>query len=80
MGDNTKSIYEIRPSKYHRTFDLISKALPLGRATGFLDAAGAVRYAKSYSDPHAAVIRVYDEVGSVIETHEHEGDFRPRER
>ena len=23
-----------------------------------------------------AVIRVYDEVGNVIETHEHEGDFK----
>ena len=25
---------------------------------------------------HDAVIRVYDEAGSVIETHEHKGDFR----
>jgi hypothetical protein len=26
--------------------------------------------------PHAAVIRVYDEAGNVIETHEHKGDFK----
>jgi hypothetical protein len=25
---------------------------------------------------HDAVIRVYDETGNVIETHEHKGDFR----
>ena len=25
---------------------------------------------------HDAVIRVYDEVGNVIETHEHKGDFK----
>jgi hypothetical protein len=73
---NTKFIYEIRPSKYHRTFDLISRVLPLGSAAGFLDAAAGVSYAKSYSDPHAAVIRVYDDAGNVIQTHEHKGDFK----
>jgi hypothetical protein len=72
---DTRFIYEIRPAKLHRTFDLISRVLPLGRAAGFLDAASAVSYAKTYSDPHAAVIRVYDEAGNVIETHEHKGDF-----
>jgi hypothetical protein len=50
---DTRFIYEIRPAKLHRTFDLTSRVLPLGRAVGFLDAAAAVRYAKSYSDPHA---------------------------
>ena len=29
-----------------------------------------------YSDPHAAVIRVYDDAGNVIQTHEHKGDFK----
>jgi hypothetical protein len=33
-------------------------------------------YAKFYSCSHDAVIRVYDEVGNVIETHEHKGDFK----
>ena len=26
--------------------------------------------------PHAAVIRVYDDAGDVIETHEHAGEFK----
>jgi hypothetical protein len=29
-----------------------------------------------YSRSHDAVIRVYDEAGNVIETHEHTGDFK----
>ena len=74
MG-NTKHIYEVRPSKYPQTFDLISKVLPLGRAAGFLDAAAAIRSAKAYADSHAAVIRVYDDAGNLIETHEYDGDF-----
>jgi hypothetical protein len=28
------------------------------------------------SRAHSAVIRVYDEAGNVIETHEHKGDFK----
>jgi hypothetical protein len=55
---NTKFIYEIRPSKYHRTFDLILKVMPFGHVDGYLDVAAAVRYAKSYFGSHAAVIRV----------------------
>ena len=34
------------------------------------------QHAKFYSRSHDAVIRVYDEAGNVIETHEHKGDFR----
>jgi hypothetical protein len=33
-------------------------------------------YAKSRSRSHDAVVRVYDETGNVIETHEHAGDFK----
>jgi len=33
-------------------------------------------YAKFRSRSQKAVIRVYDEVGNVIETHEHAGDFK----
>jgi len=36
----------------------------------------AIGYAKFYSRSHDAVIRVYDEAGNVIETHEHAGDFK----
>jgi len=32
--------------------------------------------AKFYSRSHDVVIRVYDEAGNVIETHEHAGKFR----
>jgi len=35
-----------------------------------------IAYAKDRSRLHQAVIRVYDEAGSVIETHEHAGDFK----
>ena len=31
--------------------------------------------AKFFARSHDAVIRVYDEAGNVIETHEHAGDF-----
>jgi hypothetical protein len=29
-----------------------------------------------FSNSHDAVIRVYDDAGNVIETHEHAGDFK----
>jgi hypothetical protein len=38
----------------------------------------AIGYAKFYSRSHNAVIRVCDEAGNVIETHEHKGDFKER--
>jgi len=36
----------------------------------------AIGYAKFYSRSHYAVIRVYDEAGDVIQTHEHAREFR----
>jgi len=36
----------------------------------------AIDYVKHRSRSHNAVIRVYDEAGNVIETHEHVGDFK----
>jgi hypothetical protein len=36
----------------------------------------AIGYAEFYNRSHDAVIRVYDETGNVIETHEHKGDFK----
>jgi hypothetical protein len=36
----------------------------------------AVGYAKFRSRSHDAVIRVYDEAGNVIQTHEHIGEFK----
>ncbi len=71
-------IYEIRPRSDHRGIDLISDALPFGRLWyGEPDAiSNAIGYAKFFSRSHAAVIRVYDAAGNVIDTHEHAGDFQ----
>jgi hypothetical protein len=35
-----------------------------------------IGYAKFYSRSHHAVIRVFEEVGNVVKTEEHVGDFR----
>jgi hypothetical protein len=35
-----------------------------------------IEYAKFRSQSHGAVIRVYDAVGNVVETHDHAGDFK----
>ena len=69
------SICEVRPHKDHRGIDLISDALPFGRLWyGEPNAASnAVGYAKHRSRSHDAVIRVYDAVGNVIETHVQNG-------
>jgi hypothetical protein len=39
-------------------------------------ASDEIDYANFYSRSHDAVIRVYDETGNVIGTHEHAGEFR----
>ena len=71
---NPAHVYEVRPRKDHRGVDLISEVLPFGR-TWYKTPDHAVDYAKHRSRSHAAVIRVYDEAGNVIATHEHAGDF-----
>jgi hypothetical protein len=60
------------------SFDLISDALPFGRLwyTEPNAVSNAISYARFRSRSHNAVIRVYDEAGNVIETHEHTGDFK----
>jgi hypothetical protein len=70
--------YEVRPRRDHRGVDLISDALPFGRLWyGEPNAViNAIGYAKFRSRSHDAVIRVYDEAGDVIQTHEHAGEFR----
>ena len=71
-------IYEVRPRKDKRGVDLISDALPFGKLWyGEPNAiSNAIGYAKFYSSSHDAAIRIYNEPGNVIETHEHAGDFR----
>ena len=71
-------VYEIRPRKDRRGFDLSSHALPFGRLWYAEPnaASNAINYAKFRSRSHHAVIRVYDEAGDVIQTHEHAREFR----
>ena len=75
----TAHVYEVRPRKDHRGVNLISDALPFGRLWyGEPDAiANAIGYAKFFSRSHAALIRVYDDAGNVLETHKQAGDFKP---
>jgi hypothetical protein len=71
-------VHEVRPRKGKRGVDLISDALPFGRLWyGEPDAIrNAIGYAKFRSRSHRAVIRVYDDAGNVIETHQHKGEFK----
>jgi hypothetical protein len=66
------------PRKDKRGVDMISDALPFGRLWyGEPNAiSNAIGYAKHRSRSHNAVIRVYDDAGNVIETHEHKGDLK----
>ena len=71
-------VYEVRTRRDKRGVDLISDVLPFGRLWyGEPNAVtNAIRYAQHCSRSHDAVIRVYDETGNVIETHEHQGEFK----
>jgi hypothetical protein len=71
-------LYEVRPRTDKHGVNLISDALPFGRLwyDGPNAASNAIGYAGQYSRAHDAVVRVYDERGNVIETHEHNGDFK----
>ena len=62
----------------HRVVDLISDALPFGGLwyDGPNAISNAVGYAEHFSRAHDAVIRVYDEAGTVIQMHERKGNFK----
>ena len=78
MTQERVHVYEIRPRKDHRGVNLISDALPFG-ALCYAQPnaiADALEYAKFRSRSHNAVIRVYDEAGNVIESHEVTGEFK----
>ena len=70
-------VYEVRPRRDRRGFDLLSDALPFGKLW-YQNADAAVGYAKFYSRAQPAVIRVYDPAGAVTATVEHAGEFRER--
>jgi hypothetical protein len=71
-------VYEVRPRKDKHGVDLITDVLPFGRLWYREPNAmsNAIGYAKHRSPSHDAVIRVYDEAGNMIETHEHKRDFK----
>jgi hypothetical protein len=72
---SSQHAYEVRPRKDHRGFDLISDALSFGRLW-YVEVSDAIEYAKHRSLSHHAAIRVYDDAGNVIETHDHADDFK----
>ena len=66
-------LYEVRPRNDHRGVHLIFDVLPFGRL--WYDTPDhAIGYAEHCSPSHDAVIRVYDDAGNVIETHERKGE------
>jgi hypothetical protein len=71
---SSQHVYGIRPRKDHRGVDLISDVLPFGRL--WYGEPNAISNAKFFSRSHDAVIRVCDEAGNVIETHEQAGEFK----
>ena len=70
-----KHVYEVRPRRNYRGVDLISEMLPFGRLW-YDTPDNAIGYAMHSSRSHDAVIRVYNDAGNVIETHEHKGGFK----
>jgi hypothetical protein len=75
---STIHVYEVRPRKDKPGPDLISDAPPFAWLWygGPNALANAIGYAMHSSRSHDAMIRVYDDAGNVIETHQHAGDFR----
>jgi hypothetical protein len=63
------------PRRYKRGFDLISDALPFG-GLWYTQVSDAIGYAEFYSRSHDAVIRVYDDVGNVIQADEQQRQFQ----
>ena len=68
-------VYEVRPRADKRGFDLISEALPFGKLW-YCKSGDAIGYAKFYSRSHMAVVRVFDDSGALIKTHQSDGAFR----
>jgi hypothetical protein len=75
---HAQDVYEIRPRADHDGVDLISDALRFGSLwyAGANAISNAIGFAKFFSRSYNAVIRVYDDAGNVIQTHEHAGEFK----
>jgi hypothetical protein len=61
--------------KDYRGVDLICEVLPFGRLW-YDTPDNAIEYAMHCSRSHRAVIRLYDDAGSVIEMHERAAELR----
>jgi hypothetical protein len=70
-------VYEVRPRKDRRGFDLLSEALPFGRLW-YQQADAAIGYAKFYSRSQPGEVRVFDATGALIAAENWPGDFRER--
>ena len=73
----SQHVYEIRPRENCRGFNLIGDCLPLGMLwfEGPEAIRDAIRYARFFSRSNLAIIRVFDESGTVVEAIELAGDF-----
>src|SRR5678815_3011329 len=73
----SQHLYEVRPRKDRRGIDLIGERLPLGVLwfEGPDAIEDAVNYARSFSHPHPAIVRVLDESGTLAVTLELADDF-----
>jgi hypothetical protein len=74
---SSQHVYEIRPRKDGRGLDLISERLPLGVLwfEGADAIEDAVNYARAFSYPHPAIIRVLNESGTFAVTLQSVDDF-----
>ena len=63
------NVYEVRPATTGEGFDLISDSISTGRLR-LSKQHVAIGYATLHSGSHASIIRVYDEAGELIATHE----------
>ena len=75
LSDVVAGLSEVGFRKDKRGVDFISDALPFGRLW-YTKPDDAIGYAKHRSRSHDAVIRVYDDAGKVIETHEHRDEVK----
>lgn len=70
-------VYEVRPRKDRRGFDLLSDALPFGRLW-YGDQGADIGYAKFYSRSQPGEVRIFDAAGEMIAAESWPGDFTER--
>ena len=68
-------LYEIRPRKDGRGFDLISEILPFGRLW-FQDADAAIGFATFYSESKRGEICIFDVAGGLLYVQSWAGNFK----